>query len=116
MSEQDVPRILNCLPSKEIENDWFIEDAAAAGVGEPEETLPESIDLREDWWKIGNQGSTGSCVGWAAAHAVLQYAFVKARKISTNEELSVRYVGWHQKRRIGLLDIRQPSLRMLEPV
>jgi C1A family cysteine protease len=51
----------------------------------------------EQWWKIGNQKSTGSCVGWATADSVIRYYFVKANKISEKLLLSVRYVWMASK-------------------
>jgi C1A family cysteine protease len=53
--------------------------------------LPASKDLREDWWKIADQGSTGSCVGWASADSVLRWHFVKANRTQKDETLSVRF-------------------------
>jgi hypothetical protein len=84
-------RILNCLPSREPERDWPMASAAQAGLlGAP--AIPKSKDLRESWWEIGNQEDTGSCVGWAAADAVVRWHLVKANRLSTKELLSVRYV------------------------
>jgi hypothetical protein len=54
--------------------------------------LPKAKDLREDWWAIGNQGQTGSCVGWASADSVLRWHFVKANWIGPSELLSPRYI------------------------
>ena len=85
-------RVLNCIPSKEKENDWSAEDLV-------NETLesPSSVDLRQEWFKVGDQGQTGSCVGWATAHAILKYTFVKTGKISKDENLSVRYIWMASK-------------------
>ncbi|MDQ3865689.1 MAG: hypothetical protein M3304_02505, partial [Actinomycetota bacterium] len=58
-------RILNCLPSPKQEEDWRYEHAAAAEIVAARAAIPTSKDLREDWWAIGDQGQTGSCVGWA---------------------------------------------------
>ena len=85
-------RILNCLPSTKVEMDWLFENAAGAGVVSAPETLPASKDLRESWWKIGNQGSTGSCVGWGTADALLRWHFVKASRLAKDEPLSVRFI------------------------
>jgi C1A family cysteine protease len=85
-------RILNCIPSRNIELDWQFEHATAALLFKTLKKLPVSIDLREDWWGIGDQGSTGSCVGWAAADSVLRWHFVKANRIGANEQLSTRYI------------------------
>ena len=71
-------RILNCLPSVKPEDDWTYATAAAAGEAAPA-ALPASVDLRDNtWWKINDQGSTGSCVGWAVADSLMRFHFVKA--------------------------------------
>ena len=44
--------------------------------------VPARKDLRQSWWRIQDQGSTGSCVGWAAADGVLRWHFVKAGRIA----------------------------------
>jgi len=84
--------ILNCLPSPGTEKDWGIAAATAAGVRAPRAIIPPRKDLREAWWSIGNQGSTGSCVGWGTADGVLRWHFVKAGRLAKKESLSVRYV------------------------
>jgi hypothetical protein len=68
-------RILNCIPSTKTEEDWTFENAAAAGITDAA-AIPASRDLREDWWKIGDQGSTGSCVGWATADSVVRWPYL----------------------------------------
>lgn len=89
-------RILNCIDSRNTEKDWGIESALRSGVLAAK-TVPRSKDLREKWWKIGNQGDTGSCVGWATADAVLRWHFVKARKIRKDEPMSPRYIWMASK-------------------
>jgi hypothetical protein len=88
--------ILNCLESPKRERDWLIESAAEAGVYIPVR-IPPSKDLRETWWKIGDQGITGSCVGWGAADSVLRWHFYKARKLTTKQLLSVRQIWMSAK-------------------
>jgi hypothetical protein len=85
-------RILNCLPSPDQADDWDVASAAASGLVATRGPLPTSVDLRADWWKIGDQGSTGSCVGWATADSVLRWHLVDAGRIGTTEKLSVRFV------------------------
>lgn len=86
-------RILNCVPSADTERDWQPKHARAAGLeAAPEASLPEQVDLREPWWNIGDQGSTGSCVGWATADSVLRWHFVNAGRLRKDDPLSVRYV------------------------
>jgi hypothetical protein len=86
-----VPRILNCVPSIDADHDWRIEHAVAAGLVAAV-PIPAAKDLREAWWKIGDQGATGSCVGWATADSVLRWHFVKAGKIQKSEQLSPRFI------------------------
>jgi hypothetical protein len=86
-----VVRILNCIPSREQENDWRFEHALAAGLV-PAAQVPPSKDLREGWWTINDQGSTGSCVGWATADSVLRWHFVKAGRLGTTKLLSPRFI------------------------
>ena len=88
------PFILNCLPSPKPEKNWTLETAAAAGITSA--ATPRSaaaaaanIDLREGWWAIGDQGNTGSCVGWGTADAVLRWHFVKAGRLGKTEKLSM---------------------------
>jgi hypothetical protein len=87
------PRILNCLPSAGADQDWGLEQAAAAGAVAAAGPLPASVDLRdESWWPIRDQGGTGSCVGQATADALLRWHFVKAKRLDKATPLSVRYV------------------------
>jgi hypothetical protein len=55
-----VKRILNCLPSRGQEQDWSIVHAKDAGVMAAAPPIPAAKDLRAPWWKISDQGSTGS--------------------------------------------------------
>jgi C1A family cysteine protease len=88
-----VNRILNCLESPQREKDWSIDCAQQAGLIAAPAKLPEKVDLRDDtWWTIGNQGATGSCVGWATADSVLRWYFVQAGRLEKSEKLSTRYI------------------------
>ena len=88
---RNVKRILNCLPSADTENDWSMDTALEAGALRAG-PIPKSKDLREpSWWKVGDQGSTGSCVGWATADSVIRWHFVKAGRIAKADLLSVRF-------------------------
>ncbi len=91
-----IDRVLNCLPSKKTENDWTIANLGddAVSLATP---LPKKVDLRADWWGIGDQKDTGSCVGWAAADAVLRWHFVETGRIGRNERLSPRYIWMASK-------------------
>jgi hypothetical protein len=57
-----IQRILNCIPSFNIEKDFNYENAMETGFVQ-EIAIPNSLDLRETNWKINDQGATGSCVG-----------------------------------------------------
>jgi hypothetical protein len=96
-------RILNCIPSKEPERDWEIKHSMDAGVLRAEERIPESKDLRESWWIIGDQGTTGSCVGWASADSTVRWHFVKAGLIEKDQLLSMRYV-WMASKEMDVFD------------
>ena len=85
-------RILNVLPSKNTENDWGFLNAVDSGVVGAPAALPTTKDLRESWWTIGDQGSTGSCVGWATADSVLRWHFVKAGRLAKNDLLAMRFI------------------------
>ncbi len=86
-------RILNCVPSPSTENDWRLHNAEDAGLlASSARAAPRSKDLREDtWWKIGDQGATGACVGWASTDSVLRWHLVQAGRLAKNEPLSVRF-------------------------
>lgn len=91
-SPSQVRRILNVLPSLHTEQDWTFEHALASDtVGAPA-ALPTTKDLRESWWTVGDQGSTGSCVGWGTADAVLRWHFVKAGRLPKTTPLAVRFI------------------------
>lgn len=89
--KEKVIRILNCIPSADTENDWTVENALESGALTVSKN-PDSIDLRKEWWHIGDQGNTGSCVGWATADSVLRWHLVKDNRITDKELLSVRYI------------------------
>lgn len=91
-------RILNCVPSTDTERDWLPRDAFEADLlRAAPATAPSSVDLREQWWPIGNQLDTGSCVGWATADSVLRWHFVRAGKLAQDDRLSVRYIWMASK-------------------
>jgi C1A family cysteine protease len=84
-------RILNCIPSPERDEDWRIDTAEDAGLVAAAPRVPAQKDLRAAWWRINDQGSTGSCVGWATADAVLRWHFVKTNRIGQSELVSPRF-------------------------
>jgi hypothetical protein len=91
ITNQPIRRILNVLPSTDTKQDWEFENASEAGVLGTI-SIPPTLDLRESWWGINDQGSTGSCVGWALADSVLRYLFIKKEKIPKNKLLSPRFI------------------------
>ena len=54
--------------------------------------IPATKDLRATWWKINDQGSTGSCVGWATADSVVRWHLAKAGRITNADLLSPRFI------------------------
>ena len=90
-------RILNVEPSRQTKEDWTFEVAAEADMVDAAPALPASKDMRTDWWKIADQGTTGSCVGWATADSVLRWHFVKAARLKRDELLSPRFVWMASK-------------------
>jgi C1A family cysteine protease len=83
-------RICNLVPSRNTETDWSfaaaIDSAAVTAVAAP----PANKDLRAAWWNIGDQGNTGSCVGWASTDGVMRYHLVMANRLGQRELLSPR--------------------------
>ena len=90
-------RVLNCKPSPRVEDDWTFEHAAQANIVAAAPAIPASKDLRATWWKINDQGSTGSCVGWATADGVLRWHFVNAGRVGRDELLSPRFIWMASK-------------------
>ena len=90
-------RICNLVPSKGTETDWKYEDAVASGALGAVAALPASVDLRQGWWDVGDQGQTGSCVGWASADGVVRYHMVNANKLPKPGKLSPRFVWMASK-------------------
>ena len=94
---EGVKRICNLVPSKGTEKDWKFEDALASGALGAVAAPPASVDLRQAWWTVGDQGQTGSCVGWATAEGVVRYHMVAEKKLKKTEQLSPRYVWMSSK-------------------
>jgi len=95
--KESTTRILNCIPSRNVEQDWQFEHAMSALLFKPQKKIPAEVDLREPWWTVGNQGSTGSCVGWAAADSLVRWHFVKAKRLKEDELLSARFLWMASK-------------------
>ena len=107
VKKKEFKRILNCVPSTETEKDWQYEAFVSAGVVRKPRSLPQSLDLREKWWDVGNQEDTGSCVGWAAAEGILRWHFVKSKRLQPNEHLAPRYIWMASKETDA--DIKSPT-------
>jgi Papain family cysteine protease len=90
-------RILNVRPSPKTEEDWTFETAEDADMVMAAPSIPATKDLRATWWRIGDQGSTGSCVGWACADSVLRWHFATTGRISQTTQLSPRFVWMASK-------------------
>lgn len=87
-----IDRIVNVVPSKDPQNDWDVRVAVASRELTAPAALPAQVDLREPWWKIGNQQSTGACVGWATADALVRWHMVQAGRLQQDEKLAARFV------------------------
>src|SRR5215208_1936376 len=90
-------RIRNCKPSPKPEDDWTYEHATEAEVVDAAPPVPTSKDLRGPWWDVGDQGSTGACVGWASADSVLRWHFVKAGRLAEKVHISPRFIWMASK-------------------
>ena len=66
------------------------------------------MDLRQPWWTISNQESTGSCVGWAAADGVGRHQMEHAGKIAKTQSLSARFI-WMASKETDTLTARPES-------
>lgn len=89
-------RILNRIPSRDTERDWTHEQATAV-INGLVATPPPSCDLRKTGWAIGDQGDTGSCVGWGTADGVLRYQFAMAGRWPLTSMLSPRFLWMASK-------------------
>ncbi len=89
--------VLNCVPSLRQEGDWTFGDAASAGIVDTTRTTPLTKDLRENWWKIDNQGNTGACVGYSTAYGVLRWHYVKENLIAEKDSPSARFIWMANK-------------------
>ena len=95
--DQQRDRVLNCVPSLVPEDDWRIDTAVRSGLVDADQAIPVAVDLRENWWTIRDQKSTGACVGFAAADGVLRWHFVKANLIHKDEQISPRFIWMANK-------------------
>lgn len=97
-------RILNCVPSDGIENDWTYEKAIKVNFITENHPVREVVDLREnnEWWEINDQEKTGSCVGWAIADSCLRWHLVQKNSLPKGMLLSTRFVWMASKEIDGI--------------
>ena len=83
--------VANVAASPERERDRTPDEAVTAGhlTADPP---PASADLRAPWYRVGDQGKTGSCVGWALADSVLWRQLVRRGRLAEEDRLSPRFV------------------------
>lgn len=86
-----------------MDGDWTFEDAVAAGVVAGDAALPE-VDLRRPDWPVRDQGSTGACVGFAAADGVLHWHYRKGGLLAPGERPSPRFIWMANKETDRLTD------------
>jgi hypothetical protein len=88
-------RFLNVEPSPGREQDW-----PARKYGRlKDERPPPARDLRagRPWFKVRDQGQTGSCVGFALADAVLRWQLVERGRLAPAQRLSARFIWMASK-------------------
>lgn len=103
-ADEPVPaeaRICNLVPSRDTARDWTFADALTVGALGAVAALPDSVDLRRDWWTIGDQEDTGSCVGWATGDGLLRYHLVTAGRVPQDARISPRFVWMASKETDG---------------
>src|SRR5215211_1827833 len=84
-------RILNVGPSPDRADDHT--PAAAVECGHLRTVDPqERVDLRAPWYTVGEQGKTGSCVGWALADSVMWRQLVRKGRLAEEDRLSPRFL------------------------
>ena len=83
--------ILNCDPSTGVQQDWTFADAVEAGVVADAAARAE-VDLRGGDWPVRDQGTTGACVGFAAADGVLHWHYRQAGLLAAGERPSPRFI------------------------
>ena len=91
MAPVDTERVLNVRPSPARADDHSPAVAEANGHLRAVDP-PERVDLRAPWWRVRDQGKTGSCVGWALADSVLWRQLVRAGRLAEEDRLSPRFM------------------------
>jgi C1A family cysteine protease len=105
-------RVLNIGPSPARGDDHTPEAAERCGHLRAVDP-PERIDLRADWYTVGDQGKTGSCVGWALADSVMWRQLVAAGRLAPEQRLSPRFMWMAAKEmRAKLTEVKgEPAWR-----
>jgi hypothetical protein len=103
-------RLFNVESSPAREEDW---DARKDG-RLADADAPPAVDLREErpWYRVVDQGQTGSCVGWALADSVMRWQLVEAGRLAPRTRLSARFIWMASKEYRAqrmLLDEWRPS-------
>lgn len=90
--ELALPGLPVALRSRGREDDYH---PARAGLGQA--PVPESVDLREPWHPVVDQGRTASCVGWTVADSIVRWHLVQAGRLAPDARLSARQVWMSAK-------------------
>jgi hypothetical protein len=88
-------RFLNVEPSPAREEDW----SARKDDRLKDKRPPRERDLRKGrpWFKVQDQGQTGSCVGFALADAVMRWQLVEHKRLAPTQRLSARFIWMASK-------------------
>src|ERR1051325_230616 len=102
MVDEEV-RICNMKPSLYPDKDFTIVQAFAAAGQDLTAAPPSKVDLREDWWVIKNQGSTGACAGFSSS-SLMEYCFTKTKRINAGETIAPRPIWMAAKETDKFID------------
>ena len=88
-------RFLNVEASPAREEDW----PARKDDRLKDEPPPSERDLRagRPWFKVQDQGQTGSCVGFALADSVMRWQLVERKRLAPTQRLSARFIWMASK-------------------
>jgi TIR domain/Papain family cysteine protease len=86
------PRPASIPLSPRAHEDYTIDVAVGHGAISPTGPPPDSLDLREPWHSIGNQGRVAAPVGWAIADSVVRWQLVQTGRLGAKELLSSRFI------------------------
>ncbi len=91
---------LGCVPSPEA----AFSSHAHVSIASRGADLPRHFDLRDTLPPVGDQGETGSCVGWSTAYYCYSTSVARQRKLTPEERLDKKFLFspafiWHQYNR-----------------